>query len=62
MWKETWGQCQAGKVGRVWWSSVDCLKGCKSTGYEKEQYLGDYHRRLAYAKCLHQIGAKIAEW
>ena len=30
-----WDQCRVGKVGGVWWSSVNCSNDWKFTGNEK---------------------------
>ena len=54
--KQKWSQSWAEKVGGVWRSMVDCLNDRKSVGYEKWQYLEDWHSRSGHTKSLRKNG------
>ena len=60
--KKDSGQHQAGKIGGVKWSLVDCSTDCKSAGHKKGLCLEDNHQRFQHVESLCKNYAKIAEW
>lgn len=60
--KHNCDQHRSGKVGKVWWSSLDCSNARKSAGYEKVKCLEDYHRSFRHIGRQRKIGDKAAEY